>query len=70
MNSRHPHPRRVWKGGSEPQSPPPLPADPDDPDDPRDSRENSGGTPQVQLETHELGLKGPHRNAWLVTIYV
>ena len=34
FNSRHPGPRRVWKGGSEEQLLPPLPEDPEDPEDP------------------------------------
>ena len=41
VNYRHPGPRRVWKGGSELQSPPPFPEDPLDPVDPLDPGENS-----------------------------
>ena len=39
LNSRHPDPRRVWKGGSGQQLMTPDPRDPDDPldlDDPLD----------------------------------
>ena len=36
--SRHPDPRRVWKGGSEQHLLTPLPGDPGDPGDPRDPR--------------------------------
>ena len=36
MNSRHPDPRRVWKGVSEPRLMTPDPGDPRDPVDPRD----------------------------------
>ena len=35
FNSRHPDPRRVWKGGSQPHFLTPLRADPADPADPR-----------------------------------
>ena len=31
MNSRHPHPRHVWKGGPELQSMPPHPRNPQNP---------------------------------------
>ena len=37
FNSRHPGPRRVWKGGSEQQLMTPDPVDPLDPVDPVDS---------------------------------
>ena len=52
VNYRHPDPRRVWKGGSEPQSPPPFPDDPDDPDE---NSGNSGKTPRRK----DLLLNGP-----------
>ena len=38
LNSRHPGPRRVWKGGSEPRL---LTPDPRDNRDPRESRMSS-----------------------------
>ena len=41
-NYRHPGPRRVWKGGSDLQSDPPIPPDPLDPVDPVDPVQNSG----------------------------
>ena len=40
VNYRHPDPRRVWKGGSEPQSMTPDNRDPGDPGDPGDPRMN------------------------------
>ena len=39
LNSRHPDPRRVWKGGSEPRL---LTPDPEDPLDPADPLDRSG----------------------------
>ena len=65
VNYRHPDPRRVWKGGSEPQSPPPFPDDPDDPDDhddPDDPDENSGKTPRGK----DLLLNGPKMDPKMV----
>ena len=64
VNSRHPDPRRVWKGGAEPRFVDHIRGirgigrDPGDPGDPRDPRMNS--RPQILLRTsNEKSTSGP-----------
>ena len=49
LNSRHPDPRRVWKGGPEGGFGTPDPLDPLDPEDPEDPRMSSKNTDLIAI---------------------